>query len=416
MKNKMMKILGVALTLAVLVGLLLPAMPVSAGTMTWTSDGFPGILTNATENEVIAFAPDGKVVFAYDNETGLVKSTNAGESWLPGDKADEDNILTGENVYAIAVSPRYADDGILVAVSEDTFFYSDDGGKTFEADWEEFPTLLGPITGLSISYNYDDKLAILVCSEGSDIVMYIGKAWEYIDSEDWVGEVYGVAFAPDYADSDTLMALVEDYDGTDRTDFFTTRIDSNKTLVDENYTWKQAITFKAPGVDFNMDADYRAQMAFPSDYDSSSNAIVFVGIWGWVADSGDEDYSLEAYRADLKSETGVATNLRLDKKFNAEHVAAGDVWTTSMDYKGTASSGTLAVAVADEYDGATDSWILTSTNADTAEDGATWAKAKKAPTGWLYQIAFSPVNDNLYVGSSNVNGDFGSVLLSVPIM
>ena len=41
MKNKIVKILGIVLAVAILVGLLIPAMPVSAGNLSWTAATLP---------------------------------------------------------------------------------------------------------------------------------------------------------------------------------------------------------------------------------------------------------------------------------------------------------------------------------------------------------------------------------------
>jgi len=420
MKNKLMKILGVALTLAVLVGLLLPAMPVSAGTMAWTSAGMVSTLSDSTSFDSIAFAPDGKTVFAWDcDEEVLVKSLDAGKSWLPPGKVGEGVNVTEDLEYdvdlaALAVSPRYATDGIVVAVSwQGDFFYSEDGGKTFEQNWEDFTNIdLGENAQISldISYNWDDKLAIMVGSdEGID--MYIGKEWR--QALDY-GDVLAVAFAPDYDDSDTVMAVVEP-DGVyapSETDLMTARIDGDKKLQSfnddpDNYTFAKKVEFKAPkGEDYNLAADWATKLVFPSDYDSDSNAIVFVGLTGYYYPNQLEEEelntagTLDAYRADLKSETGIATNLRLDKKVNAEDLADEDIYVESISYKGTSDSGTLAVGLCDA--------IFTSTNADTVDGAATWVKPKKLPTGDEFLVAFSSASDTLYVASSSPDEAFGS--------
>ena len=61
-----MKILGIALTLAVLVGLLLPAMPASAGVLSWTNVDMPSKFVEDSNLTAVAVSPDGKMILVYD--------------------------------------------------------------------------------------------------------------------------------------------------------------------------------------------------------------------------------------------------------------------------------------------------------------------------------------------------------------
>jgi hypothetical protein len=71
-----MKILGIALTLAVLVGLLIPAMPASAGTLNWSEAGLPSKFVDGSSITAMGISPDGKTILVYngkyenDNESG----------------------------------------------------------------------------------------------------------------------------------------------------------------------------------------------------------------------------------------------------------------------------------------------------------------------------------------------------------
>jgi hypothetical protein len=370
MKNKFMKILGIALTLAVLVGLMLPAMPASAGTLSWTNVDMPTQLTENTNLSLVTFAADGKTVYAYSNDK-LIKSTDAGISWLPPDKVGED---LGTGIIALALSPRFATDSIVIAASADTFYYSNDAGKTFVEDQIDFSTdLPGDITSLAISYNWDDVLAIAIGTDAG-VMVSIGSAFKAADMTDPTLEV---AFAPDYASSDAVLALANGGDGV---------VIEGAAIAGKNDItsagWDTKATFLDNADDpAAIDSAEAGFMAFPNNYTTDDNAIVFVQLSGY-----------DAYRADLNAENNAATNLRLDKKSTEA--------SFSLAYKGTAEDGTLAVGLSDK--------IWTSTNADTVDGAATWAKPKKQATGVDFDVVFSPINNNLYVASQNSGSSFGS--------
>ena len=68
MKNKMMKILGIALTLAVLVGLMIPAMPASAGTLSWTTADLPSKFIDGSNITAVGISPDGGTILVYNGK------------------------------------------------------------------------------------------------------------------------------------------------------------------------------------------------------------------------------------------------------------------------------------------------------------------------------------------------------------
>jgi len=89
MKNKLVKIWGIGLALTLLVSLLISAIPVSAGTLSYGNEG----LLSATNNGLvttpgldivdIAIAADGVTMYAvtgnFDNK--IYKSTDGGTTW-----------------------------------------------------------------------------------------------------------------------------------------------------------------------------------------------------------------------------------------------------------------------------------------------------------------------------------------------
>jgi len=73
MKNKLAKIMGIVLTIAILAGLLMSAVPVSAAKSDLAFDTVTspvktnGTITMAGGNvTLIAASPDGKTIFAWD--------------------------------------------------------------------------------------------------------------------------------------------------------------------------------------------------------------------------------------------------------------------------------------------------------------------------------------------------------------
>jgi hypothetical protein len=372
MKNKFMKILGIALTLAVLVGLMLPAMPASAGTLSWSNVDMPTQLTDNSSTSLVTFAADGKTVFAWDNNSQvLIKSTDAGISWLPPGKVGTD---LGNDIIALAVSPRFATDSIVIAASADTFYYSNNAGKSFVTDQIDLyeDTLMGDITSLAISYNWDDVLAIALGTTGG-VMVSVGSAFRPTDIDYYT---LAVAFAPDYASSDMILALVNGEGSA----ILSLAIAGKNDIMDVEYDveatfWNNADEPSPVGSDAGF-------MAFPNNYTSDDNAIVFVSLSG-----------VDAYRVDLNAENydSAATNLRLDKKSTAA--------SYSIAYKGTAEDGTLAVGLSDK--------IWTSTNADTVDGAATWSKSKKT-FGQDFEVVFSPTDNKLYAASQNGANEFGS--------
>ena len=86
MKNTLLKVMGIVMTLAILAGLLMASVPVSAAAMAWSANVVPAIATPTAPNILTAFnnanrllavAPNGTTVLVYDNGT-MYKSIDAG--------------------------------------------------------------------------------------------------------------------------------------------------------------------------------------------------------------------------------------------------------------------------------------------------------------------------------------------------
>jgi len=84
LKKKITKIMGVGSVVAIVTTLLVAALPVSAGTLSWGSESIPSTTSKIIESgEIIdiAIAPDGTTIYATLTGDLLYKSTNAGKTW-----------------------------------------------------------------------------------------------------------------------------------------------------------------------------------------------------------------------------------------------------------------------------------------------------------------------------------------------
>ena len=124
MKSKKSRILGVALTLAMLASLFVFAVPVAAepGNMEWLTQTLPTatdlVMNNGSEPVDFAVANDGTTIYAIDtnvliNASGaILKSTDAGQSWTA---TSIPSGATANITKYIAVAP---DNPLAVAVVE----------------------------------------------------------------------------------------------------------------------------------------------------------------------------------------------------------------------------------------------------------------------------------------------------------
>jgi hypothetical protein len=186
MKNKLMKYWGIIIVLAVLAGLLVPAMPVSAGPLAWTNQNVP----NAINNQLIAGtvntyvnAPDGKTIFAYDNTARtLYKSVDGGITFITSGIG---SVLNGNNsVVALALTTTYATDLTVVAITKtpNQVFRSQDGGATFSSLGIPVSVGAASLTSVSVVNNYfTGGQAILVGyatgAGGGGVAIYTTAGW-----------------------------------------------------------------------------------------------------------------------------------------------------------------------------------------------------------------------------------------------
>jgi len=383
MKKISIKLMGVVLTLALLAGLVMAAVPVSAGNMTWTNYKMPK-LTEATDANVFAVSDDGSVIYLYDG-TKLNKSTDGGATW-----DDELEIpTTGDpatpiTITAIAIFP---DNPEKVLITDGVGLWSSkNGGDSFKS----FGTFAGAIN--SIDVGGEDGGIIVAVATADGVYLYDDEEgdWYTPTETGWdATEALLVAVSPNYADDAVVVAVSaageDDEEEVVYSDFAlrTLFVDFDRP---ETMLWDEDVAeVEAPD-----DVDAVSSIALPSDFDSASEFVVFVG-------------GNDVYRVTDEEWTDLGAGL-------------GDI--TSIAYTGTVDDGTL-VAANDDAE------IKTSTQAGT-DDDPDWTKADKNPSGTDAVLAFAGT-DKLYAGTASTGSalyvatadtDFGSfdgiAFISVP--
>ncbi len=136
MKNKISKILGVVLTVALLSSLLVASVPTSAKPLGFTPEFHPGnLVTNtviAAGIEIVDIAANGDIVYAATGEnvtaSPLYKSTDGGGTW---ESLDSTTFFPGKPIKAVAVA---ADDPDVVGfiTDDNAVYYSSNGGNFWD--------------------------------------------------------------------------------------------------------------------------------------------------------------------------------------------------------------------------------------------------------------------------------------------
>ncbi|MBN1189754.1 MAG: hypothetical protein JXA46_08380 [Dehalococcoidales bacterium] len=397
MKNSLIKILGIVLALALLSGLIM-AVPVSvsAAKLSWSNVNAPDV-TVGTNANVYCIAADGQTMWLYtdgavdddnyidvnadpdivDMELQMVdelyKSTNAGISWSKVEQED----LAGVELTQIVVSQFDAEQ--LLATDGNNVWYSEDGGDQW--DLAGNPDL-DKVYDIDITEDEDGDPAYLVASE-EGLAIYDGavfrRGWKDTKDSDelktnWTStdKVIAAAFSPSYSDDFTVVAVVA---GTDY-------VTAKTVLVSDDADWEADV---APAEISTTATAQSACIAFPSNYNyasSSSNKF-------WVGLGGNDLNGL--YYVNGRSSTS-----RVYEQI--------DFNIATMSYKGTYSSGTLAMGLYESTD------VIISKNAASTSSFDFMESAEyKSPTGNLdisssdgesyTLVAFSPTEDALFAGT-----------------
>jgi trimeric autotransporter adhesin len=368
MKRNMIKILGVVLTLAILAGLLMTAVPVSAATNAFSVAGQPSVVTTTVAN-VYAIAPDGNTIYVYDGAK-LNKSTDGGKTWTDSGVDTGTTKLAGNAINEIVISKSSASN--MAATDGTDLFRSTNAGNTWGTNT---PPTAGTINDIDISESSGGSVTYLAgCTDG--VWLYdtdAGNGWVNLDPADFAGNAAGVAFSPSYSTDTAIVAFNSSTLALQQIVIYTdaTTAAWNDDVADADLS----------GVAAGPTGTAYASLALPSNYDPASSSAnkVLVGL-------GDSAGTMTGvYRVNGKATT--STVKVLDDGVNV----------FSLAYKGSASAGTLLVGQVDVPD------VLSNTSAMTTSGTSfEWTNSGdyKSPTGETNTlVAFSPASTTAYAGT-----------------
>jgi len=227
MKSKISKLLGVALTVALLASLMAMAAPVSARPLGWSTETIPSDANSviATIDVVdIAVAEDGTTIFAGDGVANLYKSVDRGKTWatIALDNADNGTDL-------VAVAPDDVDMIAYCDVSVPEVYVSTNGGSNWGSLNVETQVTLDAanVTDMDISAAYAGVNYLSICGQNSDA----GEVWTYnigaaapawvkisgkpgYDATSTNSTAAALAYSPNFPSDLCLIVVAEEDDGT----------------------------------------------------------------------------------------------------------------------------------------------------------------------------------------------------------
>jgi len=404
MKSKTLSLLLVIMVIGSLYGglslsgFIKPPTPVSAATGAWSTVNTPSQigwqLLAGSDIDFLAVAPDGNTMFAYDNTAQeLYKSTDAGNTWTT---TNIGGTLEGNQLMALAISPDYGNDSQVIAATATKVYRSVNGGATF-GEVGNLSSVSGVdgvdvfITSLDISPHYLGDLGgteILVGTLDTDSYHFggifrfttSGLAWVDLqvgNAPAGVGtggmyDVLAVAFSPNHTVDAQYIAVA-----TDEIDLYV------KTKFGAD-NWDSGIM----NAQISLHVPTSAVIAFPDDYEWSSNNKVLIGTAG-APDNKDDVYVVSGALPGGMSHAS-------DKNVGGTGTST-DIHSIAM--KGNYVDGKVLV-------GRKASRTVKRT-ADITASTVSWSSNTKSPTGGYPTIvAWSPTNNNAYAATSGAGSAF----------
>jgi hypothetical protein len=412
MKKKMHKILAVALTLTLLVGLVfgLAAVPAAAGTLTWDKEAFPAAGfagkyfrdSSITALGPMAMAIDGTLFAGVEVNVPVVaqklyKSADGGRTWSA-------TTYAGGTIVDIAVSTEDAD---ALWVADNTYVYrSLNGGTTFTT-----LTATGlwgaPLNALAVGY-VDNDPYIFVGDLGGEIFTLnpgYGTTWQPTGSNALGSAlVLDIACSPNFnTEADPLLMAVT--------------LGASGTELWYKYgggTWNTKSPTLMPVTLITASGANTAQIGFPDDFaaDPTSKSESYIAIddggaaFGgvyWVA------YTAVIGGAGVAVQTGDFTSVDIAGDIGDVSLVAGTnagavwhstdghglVWTVNQE--APSGSGSTYVVLAQDFLASDEAYALASgTNAAfslTEDGGGTFNDIS------LIQTGLTSINDLAFAGT-----------------
>jgi hypothetical protein len=218
MKNRILKILGVGLTLALLASLMVSALPVTADQLEWdTESGMPS--TSTTSNHLVAGSNVADLAVADDDTTIYAVLGTNNFAYKSTDKGKKWNRLSKDFGFSpdlVAVAP---DDSTLAVVADaggNNVWVTTNGGST----WTDLAlTGMAQINDLAISsasagVHY---IAAAGIQGGAGVVQYFNlgsSVPSWTAASGWGGfagaeAVWALAFSPAFASDKVMVAVSE---------------------------------------------------------------------------------------------------------------------------------------------------------------------------------------------------------------
>jgi hypothetical protein len=396
MKKKFSRILGVALSVALLASLFGFAAPAAAQapSMTWGSMAIPSdtglVIMNDSDIGDIAVSGDGTIYVINnddavhsDDANSVLKSTDGGHSFTACSTITDGQAARFLN--AVAVAPDNSE-VVLVTDGLDCYLSTDGGSAWTELgtavaganeilDVDVSPAIPGALFGRHYVRAVADDTAGVIAQNGAEIIGVDASDWAAITNCTANGDGLAVKFSPSYMGDRRLAVL---YTSAAHDTYFDIISQPGKG-ASEALTVSCDITDITSGDYQDQDGGIAVQslicgdIALPEDWDPTLTAgqVSYVCV-------GSES-AVGAGVADRGGLVGVSDNVADDDVYRIdadEAIALNGVTSQavhSIDYDGTIADGTLFLG---ERGAANVKWTLNPTSS-----APTWTSTSKAPTG-----------------------------------